>query len=159
MEVEAWVEAHGREIHAYLWRILGDRQDAEDGLQETFLRALRARGAPVRSPRPWLYAIATNTARSMIRKRERLAGRQADLDEDLPAVEATADPARERILAVRRAVGNLPPKQREALLLRRYQGLDYRQIGEVLKCTPQAARANVYQAVRKLRAQLSEEDR
>ena len=44
-QVEAWADKHGKEIHAYLWRMLGDAQDADDALQETFLRALRHRRA------------------------------------------------------------------------------------------------------------------
>jgi RNA polymerase sigma-70 factor (ECF subfamily) len=159
-KVESWVEAYGREIHAYLWRILGDSQDAEDGLQETFLRALRTpEKTPIRQPRPWLYAVAGNVARSQLRKRQRQTAREADLDEETLTVEDAAAPARERAEAVRRVVNRLPAKQREALLLRRYQGLDYEAIGEALGCSPQAARANVYQAMRKLRSLFAEEDR
>lgn len=156
-QVEAWVEAYGREIHAYLFRLLGDPQDAEDCLQETYVRALRSRSSQVRAPRPWLYAIATNTARSMLRGRRRREDRQADLDEELTAESGKDASVAERVSEVRAVVDRLPKKQKEALLLRRYQGMGYNEIGRILECTPSAARANVYQAMRKLRAAFPEE--
>ncbi len=158
-DVEAWVESYGQEIHAYLWRMLGDGADAEDCLQETFVRALRHTGETIRSPRAWLYAIATNTARSQLRhNRQEQADRiSLDVDDRLAAPEDK--PVRERLEAVRQEVDALPPKQRQALLLRRYQGLGYDEIAKVLGGSPQAARANVYQAVRKLRQAFPEESR
>jgi RNA polymerase sigma factor (sigma-70 family) len=158
-QVEEWVQVYGREIHAYLWRLLGNSQDAEDCLQETYVRALRSRSGQVRAPRPWLYAIATNTARSMLRRRRRREDRQVDLDEDLTADPGEDSSIAERVADVRAAVDRLPRRQKEALLLRRYQGMAYDEIGRILECTPAAARANVYQALRKLRAIFPEEAR
>lgn len=158
-QVEEWVRLYGREIHAYLWRVLGDTQDAEDCLQETYVRALRSRSGQVRAPRPWLYAIATNTARSMLRRRRRREDRQVDLDEELTTDPHPGASVAERIAEVRAVVDRLPKKQKEALLLRRYQEMNYDEIGRVLHCTPAAARANVYQALRKLRAIFPEEPR
>lgn len=157
-QVEAWIESYGREIHAYLWRLLGDLQDAEDCLQETFLRALRSRAGEIRSPRPWLFTIATNQARSMMRKRTRRAAHEVTLDDEVPALRS-GDRPDDRLDAVRAAVARLPYKQREALILRRYQGMAYGEIGTILNCSPASARANVYQAVKKLRRMLPEERR
>jgi len=53
-----------------------------------------------------------------------------------------------------RAVSVLPPKQRAALMQRQFEGLSYEEIGEALGCTAESARANVYQAIKKLRAAL-----
>jgi RNA polymerase sigma-70 factor (ECF subfamily) len=61
--------------------------------------------------------------------------------------------------AVRQVVGSLPTKQRQALLLRRYQGLSYEEVARVVGGSPAAARANVYQAIRKLRKAFPEETR
>ena len=157
-QIEVWVEAYGREIHAYLWRTLGDLRDAEDCLQETFLRALGSRSrASIRQPRAWLYAIATNTARSQLRRRGKERAERTSLETDI------AEPGdaewRDRLEAVRRAVEALPAKQRQALLLRRYQGLSYPEVARVLGGSPQAARANVYQAVLKLKKAFPEEAR
>ena len=158
-EVEAWVDAYAREIHAYLWRMLDDSNDAEDCLQETFLRALRGKGGrSIRAPRAWLYAVATNTARTHLRRRLSRGEESIDEVEDLPAEDAP-ESVRDQVQAVRRAVQRLPGKQQAALVMRRYQGLSYVDIGMALETTPEAARANVYQALRKLRVLFPEEAR
>jgi RNA polymerase sigma-70 factor (ECF subfamily) len=157
-QVEAWALRYGREIHAYLWRMLRDGQDAEDCLQETFLRALRHRSTePILQPRAWLYAIAGNVGRSQLRRRRAETDRRTSLEADVPAPDGT--PGRDRWEAVRRAVEALPARQREALLLRRYQGLDYEEVARVMGSSAPAARANVYQAIHKLRDAFPEEAR
>jgi len=60
--------------------------------------------------------------------------------------------ARDLLIEVEQFIAGLPEKQRVALVLRKYHEFDYRQIGDVLKCSDEAARANVYEALRKLRA-------
>lgn len=150
------IEQHSAELFRYLWRLLRDADDAQDCLQETYLKAFRAYGR-LRSAahlRAWLYKIATNVARTHGRRRARLAGRTADLDADLGLrVQSDGgDSAEENNLAlVVQAVNGLPYRQREALMLRKYQGLEYEEIALALGCTPTTARAHVYQAVRKLR--------
>ena len=157
-QIEAWADRYGKEIHAYLWRMLGDSQDADDALQETFLRVLRQRGdLSIRQPRAWLYAVAGNVARSQLRRRGRDGERRATPEGDVAAPDGVAE--RDRVDAVRRAVESLPSKQRQALVLRRYQGLSYDEVARVLGGTAQAARANVYQAVLKLKKAFPEEAR
>jgi RNA polymerase sigma factor (sigma-70 family) len=159
-EIGGWAEAYGREIHAYLWRLLGDGGDAEDCLQETFLRALRHSGqVPIRAPRAWLYAIATNTARSHFRRNRRQQARHVSFEDEERRAAPEDSPLRDRLEAVRQVVEALPPRQRQALLLRRYQGLDYAEIARALGGNAQTARANVYQAVRKLKEAFPEETR
>lgn len=157
--VEAWAERYGKEIHAYLWRMLADPQDAEDCLQETFLRAIDERGrVPIREPRAWLYTVAGNIARSHLRRRRREWERRVDVDDDDLAA-PDGETGKDRWNDVRRVVESLPPKQRQALLLRRYQGLRYEEVARVVGGSAEAARANVYQAVRKLRKAFPEESR
>lgn len=153
------VERHRGPVLAYLVRLLGDREDAQDACQETFLRAHRAftRLAPDSNHRAWLYRIATNSA-SNLRRRRRRHGRTAEVDVDtLPARASEPAAARERLRLVARAVEALPPRQRAALMLRRFQGLGYADIAAALGGTETAARANVYQALKKLRAVLEGE--
>jgi len=150
-------QRHRRELLAYLVRLLGPGE-AEDICQETFSRAWSAFGRlrPDSNARAWLYRIATNVALNHLRRRRREAARI--VQSDLELIPATAPPdadERERLARVVRAVNSLPGKQRSALLQRLFQELDYREIGLVLGCTPEAARANVYQALRKLRRQLA----
>jgi RNA polymerase sigma-70 factor (ECF subfamily) len=153
------VELHSAEIHRYLWRMLSDPHDAEDVLQETYLRAFRAypRLRPGSNARAWLYKIATNTARTFAGRRNKLAMRNAPL-EDFHAGDAPT-PAEiaaqnESLAAVLSAVDALPHKQRAAFMLRQYQGMDYAEIAAALACSEDAARANVYQAGRKIKAQI-----
>src|ERR687887_1621734 len=100
-------ERHRGEIVGYLARLLGDRQEAEDACQETFLRAHRAfaRLGPEANSRAWLYRIATNTGLNAARSRSRRAARAAAVDPDALAADAGLSPERrEALRAVRRAV-------------------------------------------------------
>jgi RNA polymerase sigma-70 factor (ECF subfamily) len=159
-DFEAMVEAHRGEIFAYLWRLLGDDR-ADDVLQESFLRAWRAfpRLPAGANRRAWLYRIAGNTAFTHLRRARREDDRQAALDPDLAAGGPGPDDAfenRQRLTALRSAVRALPPRQQSALLLRKYQGLSYAAIARTLGCSPQAARASVYQALRRLRTRFAQ---
>jgi RNA polymerase sigma-70 factor (ECF subfamily) len=161
---EALVERHSAEIHAYLWRLLRDPDLASDGLQDTFLRALQAfpRLRHHDHLRAWLYTIATHRARTLQREQARRAQRQTDLRDDLPAPQgASGQPGEDRELRRRvlSAVDRLPEKQRQALILRRYQGLKYDEIAAVTGGTPAAARSNVHLAQVRLREWLRAEDR
>jgi RNA polymerase sigma-70 factor (ECF subfamily) len=148
---------HRRELVGYLVRLLGDRQEAEDACQEAFLRAHRAfaRLGPDANSRAWLYRIVTRCGLNAVRRRSRRAARAADVDPDaLPADPGASPERREELLAVRRAVDRLPPRQRAALMLRQFQGLGYAEVAATLGGNEQSARANVYQALKKLRASL-----
>ncbi len=154
---ESLVEEYSTEIFAYLWRLMGEVTSAEDCLQETFLRAFRAyaRFEPHGSVRAWLYKIATNVARTQRRRDSRLVNQEIAFDvERIPGDFSILDEIekRETLAAVAAAVKQLPHKQRTALLLRKYQGLSYAEISASLGGTEDAARANVYQALKRLRA-------
>ncbi len=155
-DFETLVNEHSAPVFAYLWRLLREPADAEDCLQETFLRAYQAYGRldGHSNPAAWLYRIATNTARTHLRRRSRALGRTADLDPELlaagPGPAEQAD-RRETLAALARAVEALPYHQRAALMLHKYQGLSYAEVAAALECSEAAARANVYQALKKLR--------
>jgi RNA polymerase sigma-70 factor (ECF subfamily) len=151
------VERHSGEIFAYAWRLLRDAHDAEDCLQETFLRAFRSysRVRAGSNYRAWLYRIATNAARSQWKRRKRAELHTIDLDPDWQSDEMPVADRVERaamLTAVTRAVEALPDQQRAALIMRKYQELSYAEIAAALECSEAAARANVYQAVKKLQA-------
>jgi len=150
------LELHGRELYAYLWRMLGHREDAEDCLQDTFLRAFRAfeRTNADWNYRAWLYKIATNVARTHMKR-----GRRQDL-----LLESEADPYqvnpleviahKEQVSKVRSEMERLSFRQRTAIMMRKYSDLDYDLIAEALDCTPETARAHVYQGLKRLRKRL-----
>jgi RNA polymerase sigma-70 factor (ECF subfamily) len=159
IDFDSLVDEHSREIFAYLWRMLRDPQDAEDALQETFLRAFRgfSRLENDSNLRAWLYKIATNVAYTLLKKRNRRASRTADLNEFTPIATSDNLARRDLLEAVLQAVEQLPPKQQAALILRNFQGFSYQEIGGTLDCSPEAARANVYQALKKLRSEFAAE--
>jgi len=158
---EALVERHSAEIHAYLWRLLRDPEQAADCLQETYLRAWRAfpRLRHRDHLRAWLYTIATNRARSLGRARARQESIRTGLSDELPdprasvAGQAADRDLRRQVLA---AVDRLPAKQQQALVLRRYQGLGYDEIAAIMGGSVEAARANVHLAQERLRRWLGE---
>ncbi len=161
---EELIDRHSAELFRYLWRLLRDSDDAQDCLQETFVKAFRsyARLQSAANLRAWLYKIATNVARTHGRRRTRLAARTADLDGDrVPEAESgVSDSSDGGMLAqVVQTVNELPYHQREALMMRKYQGLEYEEIALALGCTPTTARAHVYQAVKKLRQRFGEPTR
>jgi len=157
---EALMSDHHAEIYRYVLRVTGQRQDADDLAQETFLRAFRAHRTlpPDANSRAWLFAIATNLTRNHFRsqKRRRLAYAAVgvvsrETDEERPD---TVTVSQEIGTAVDQVVSGLPLKQRLAFLQRKVHGLDYEAIGRSLECSAETARAHVFQALRKVRRAL-----
>jgi RNA polymerase sigma factor (sigma-70 family) len=127
------------------------RERAEDVFQETMLSALRAYDR-VRDPasvRSWLYAIAARKAVDSHRDRGRAPEPVAELE--LPAVEEDAGPADD---AIWKRVRGLPGKQRQAVALRFVGDLSHREIAEAMQTSEAAARRNVFEGLRRLRAEL-----
>lgn len=154
---ETLIEMHLDEIFAYLWRLIPGDQ-AEDCLQETFLRAFRAYESttPDSNYRAWLYKIATNVARTAHTRRQREMTeplRNPAAPEQQTLLETIT--FREDLDLVLQAVEALPHKQRAALMMRKFQDMDYEDIGVALECSPATARAHVYQALKTLRVRLA----
>lgn len=158
---EAIVAAHHGELYRYLRRATGRASEADDLSQETFLRAFRAYRSlpPDANVRAWLFAIATNLCRNRHRagKRQRRAleavrAEPSDVDRQGPEAETLFNETRTRIEAI---VADLPLKQRLAFTLRKIHGLDYEAIARSLGSSPESARANVFQALRKIRKGLN----
>ena len=158
---EELMQRHDREIMRYLLRVSGDREDAADLFQETWLRAYRAypRLEPESDVRPWLYAIATNLCRNRARDTTRRARVIVADDEEYPAADRIGKVHRSlsendsyAVVRMRELISELPAKQREALHLRYFAGLDYTEIAAAMDCSQQGARANVSQAMKKLKS-------
>jgi RNA polymerase sigma-70 factor, ECF subfamily len=153
------VERHGGDLYRFAWSLTRSREDADDVYQETLLKAYRAwRKLPVdANHRAWLFRIASNTWISDRRKH----GRLHQLSDDAPELPAREPDTARQVIAtdtlerVTLAIEALPRKQRAALVLRKYHDMTYEEIGEVLDCSGEAARANVYEALRKLRGQFA----
>jgi len=154
------VQRHERELMRYLLRLSGNRQDAADLFQETWLRAYRAypRLEPERDVRPWLYAIAVNLCRNRARDGARrarviVAGDGEKSANGSPRVQRSLnDNDGYAAVHLRELLSALPAKQREALHLRYIAGLDYAGIAAAMDCSQDNARANVSQAMKKLKS-------
>ena len=154
-------------IH-FLYRLVHRREPAEDLAQEVFLRVYRARKSyqPKAKFSTWLFRIATNVALNALRDGRMRHERESSIDaevgvlplaERLPNGMATAEQAlveRERAAEIRRAVEALPEKQRLAVLLHKYQEMDYAEIAEVLECSESALKSLLFRAYETLRVRL-----
>ncbi|MGB8412032.1 MAG: RNA polymerase sigma factor [Candidatus Binatus sp.] len=154
---EAAVKSMEREIMRFLMRSTGDREDAMDLFQETWLRAYRAYPTLQSEDglRPWIFRIASNLCRNRARDRMRRGRVIANQTADgaAPADGASNQPGAgpEGALHLKRAISRLPGKQGQALMMRKFAGLEYTEIGTALDCSAESARASVYQAVKKLK--------
>ncbi len=154
---EELVRRHEREILRFLYRLTGDREDALDLFQDTCLRAYRAYpGVDADGNlRAWLFRIAANVHHNHVRSRSRRNkaawALQAGPQRNRQGAEAAQDGAGPALAYIRRALERLPHKQREALVMRKFAGLEYREIGTQLGCSDESARANVSAALKKLK--------
>ena len=165
LRFEELIERHHDEIFAYAWRLLaGDRSsdrktDAEDLVQEVYLRAYRnfSRLRANTNHRAWLYKIATHCAYNRLRQIQGGRRKLAALASVAAAIGSASDisaPHRQIDRRLRLLVNQLPAKQKACVTLRYLQDLDYPEIAQVLGCSLESARANVYQAIRRMRLAL-----
>ena len=155
---DALVQKYQQDVYRLAYRMTLSADDAKDLAQETFLQAYRAlQGFQRRSSfYTWLYRIAVHLCFHHRR-------RSARVEPVAEVPESPADSAQplhdlleaEQRHAVATAMATLPPQQRAALTLRVHQNLSYKEIGATLQCSEGAARANVFHAIQKLRAQLA----
>jgi len=165
---EVLLVKHRTSIVGYLARMTGNQGVAEELAQEVFLRVYRNRDGyePSAKFTTWIYRIATNLALNSIRDRRHERNHRS-LDapprEDRPALEIAEKRASQeetmladaRLSVVRDAVAQLPEKQRAAVLMHKYQELDYQQIGDALGLSVSAVKSLLFRAYEKLREELS----
>src|SRR5262245_51461284 len=148
------VEAHRREIYRLAYRLLGNHADADDMAQEAFLRIYRSLGRfrGEASFRTWATRIVLNLVTD--RRRELATHRPTSL-EDLAPTEHPFEAGKQggfmQKEILRRAVGRLPKRQRETLILRVFQEMKFHEIAAVMGCTVGTAKANFFHALRGLR--------
>ena len=163
----ALVERHGRAVFRLAFRMTGNEQDAEDVVQEAFLKAYRRIGqfedrAAFGS---WLHRITANCAydvlRARARKREDAAAAEPGGPDPLDAFAAETPSADRSVLSgqisrrLKAALARLSPQERAAFTLRHFEERPIREIGELLGLDEGAAKHSVFRAVRKLREALS----
>src|SRR6476620_730787 len=155
--IEELFREHGASVQMICSSMLLDRGEAEDAAQQVFLAAFRAlaNGTVPRKPAAWLATIARNECRARAQTRPPVATSDELVDS------ADTDPSvlllrHAQVSAVWDAIGELPPAQREALLLREVRGLSYDELADDLQLTRPSIRSLLTRARRALRARLDE---
>src|ERR1700692_921411 len=152
----------------FLYRMVRDTATAEDLAQEVFLRVYRARKqySPTAKFTTWLFRIATNLALNSVRDnryRKLETSLDAPVEEDTIPMELRSPDMRidehliERARAevIRSAIWSLPEKQRAAVLLHKYEEMDYVEIARILDCSEGALKSLLFRAYETLRVQLA----
>ena len=149
-----------KRVYNYLLRITSNREDALDLTQDVFLKAyqnLRKLDDPGRFA-PWLYRIAHNEAYSMFRKRRPetdVAELEPEGTEAGIMVGGSSIFPMELTLAVAGALERLSPEQREAVVLKIYQGFKFEEMAEILACPVSTVKSRLYAALELLKAELA----
>src|SRR6266849_748749 len=165
------VQKYRRPMVGFMYRMCHNPSTAEELAQEVFLRVYRSRTSyePSAKFTTWLYRIATNLAVNHARdtRHERPentvnldeadteTGQAPDLADKTPNVEEEIL-RRERLVAIKQKIEALPERQKMAVLMHKYQQMDYRQIAEVLKLSESATKSLLFRAYETLRAELKE---
>jgi len=160
----ALVERHSRSVFRLAYRMTGNEQDAEDVVQESFLRAYRQLGRFESRANfgTWLYRIVANCSVDLMRSKQarhdQVRGDSLDEVMEMPAADA---PGPDRMAQsaeiqerVQTALAGLSPLERAAFTLRHYEGRSIAEIGKTLGLGTSATKHSVFRAVRKLRAAL-----
>jgi RNA polymerase sigma-70 factor (ECF subfamily) len=165
------VQKYRRSMVSFMYRMARNSAAAEDLAQEVFLRVYRSRDSYEASAKftTWLYRIATNLAVNHARDtRHERPEVTVSLDEpdeesgttlELSDGKLTAEQSmvqRERMMAIRQKVEALPELQKMAVIMHKYQQMDYKQIAEVLKKSESATKSLLFRAYETLREQLKE---
>lgn len=163
------MQKYRKPIIGFMYRMTRNQAVAEELAQEVFLRVYRSRETYRAEARfsTWLYRIATNLGVNRARDtRHERAASTVYLDEPDPESGTTVDVADstpdiearllrdERMAAIRDRVMALPERQRMAVLMHKYEGMDYRQIGDVLKLSESATKSLLFRAYQTLRDKL-----
>lgn len=161
------VERHGRTVFRLTFRMTANPQDAEDMVQETFLRAFKQlhRFDNRAAFSTWLHRIAANCSLDLLRSRKNREFQTTTLqgDSEFDVMDATpaASPSPERLAQsteiaglLRHAMQNLSAMERAAFVLRHHEGMPIEAIGRILGVQPNAAKHTVFRAVQKLRGAL-----
>ena len=161
------LDKHRSSVVHFLYRMIQNHAVAEELAQEVFLRVYRSRSTyePTAKFTTWLFRIATHLALNSLRdgKNERSQERLDDDSNEMPARQVRdVQPSVEQRMVyqakldeIRRAIGTLPDKQRAAVLMHKYEEMEYSQIAKVLNCSESAVKSLLFRAYETLRARLA----
>jgi RNA polymerase sigma-70 factor (ECF subfamily) len=161
------LERHRGPVIHFLYRMVQNQPIAEELAQEVFLRVYRSRATyePTAKFTTWLFRIATHLALNFIRdgKHEKCQERLDKDGKDMPGRQVVdSRPTIEqrllrqaRLAEIRQAISGLPDKQRAAVLMHKYEEMEYSQIAAVLECSESAVKSLLFRAYENLRARLA----
>ena len=161
------LERHRGPVVNFLYRMVQNRAVSEELAQEVFLRVYRSRQSyePAARFTTWLFRIATHLALNWIRDGRKEKGQeslQAGLIEGIERQVADRQPSIEqelihgvKVMEIRQAIEALPEKQRAAVLMHKYEGLDYTQIAGALRLSESAVKSVLFRAYETLRVRLA----
>ncbi|HVJ65321.1 MAG TPA: sigma-70 family RNA polymerase sigma factor [Bdellovibrionota bacterium] len=151
---ELLVRLHHRAVYNVVYQLMGDHAATDDVVQDAFMKALRAidsfRGDS--SFKSWVVRIALNTGKNALRSSGR--AQMVEIDEREHKVGAEALRGMEQLETsdlLRKAIENLPPKQRMALELRIFESLSFKEIADAMECPFDTAKANFRHAILNLK--------
>jgi RNA polymerase sigma-70 factor, ECF subfamily len=158
--LESLVNRYEKPLFAFAHKMLRDSAAVEDAFQETFLRVYRRRKSFNQGSRfrPWLYQICLNVCRDQLRRKKRR--QEVQLSEEVVGADEGPTPQEkaeqnQQARRVREALFQLPPKQREVLILTQYQDLTHEEVSEVLGIPTGTVKSRKFTAIRSLSKLLS----
>ncbi len=161
------LERHRGPVVHFLYRMVQNQAVSEELAQEVFLRVYRSRTTyePTAKFTTWLFRIATHVALNSIRDRKKEKGHESLDEATLDGTERQVADRQQtveqemvhevKLREVRQAIEALPAKQRAAVLMHKYEGLDYAQIAGVLSCSESAVKSLLFRAYESLRGRLA----
>lgn len=168
---ETLVEIYSPRLYGYFYRLTGRREDAEDLLQEVFVRVVRMIGRYEHENRfdAWLFRIATNLVRDRVRRRRRAAGVESSggqqdepgvleevPDEEVDRPDDVMQTA-EQVDHMQRVLRQLPAAEREVILLRHFSQMSFKEVAEAMGTPLGTALARAHRGLAKLRRLMEEE--
>ena len=161
------LDRHRGPVVHFLYRMVQNQAVSEELAQEVFLRVYRSRATyePTAKFTTWLFRIATHVALNSIRDRKKEKGHESLSEEMLDGAERQMADRQQtveqemvhevKVREVRQAIEALPAKQRAAVLMHKYEGLDYAQIAGVMSCSESAIKSLLFRAYESLRGRLA----
>jgi RNA polymerase sigma-70 factor (ECF subfamily) len=161
------LQRHRGPVIQFLYRMVRNRAIAEELAQNVFLRVYRSRTTyePTAKFTSWLFRIATHVALNWLRDRRHeanqlslSAGLERDTERQIPDRRPTVDQLLlhdVKLEEVRRAIADLPDRQRAAVIMHKYEELEYTQIAIALRCSPQTVKSLLFRAYNTLRVRLA----
>ncbi|MBT3317496.1 sigma-70 family RNA polymerase sigma factor [bacterium] len=147
-------------LFGFLWRMTGSEDDARDLCQDTFVTVYSRSSEykPEGKFKSWLFRIAGNSARSFLRRRKIIGWVSFDSTKhdrsencELPDAEVSRN---QQVKILQAAVDKLPPRQKQALVLKRYQQLSQKEVAEVMQISESAVESLLVRALTQLRKQI-----